>query len=177
MNENVKKTAAEILTEFGCPDVPFDENVTMYYPAILSAMEEYKNLSTPPQSVRTETAEEIFNEYVVNGVKATLRKNVINAMEIYASQLHPVYEKKEVTDERIEKMADAYMFTIGCVDKKEFIRHDYTQGLKAMRVEYASQLHPTQESKEVAESKITDKEYKDLNKALYPKDNSKKFTR
>lgn len=37
------KTAAEILIEFGCPDVPFDENVTMYYPAILSAMEEYAN--------------------------------------------------------------------------------------------------------------------------------------
>ncbi len=35
------KTKEEILTEFGCPDVPFDENVTMYYPAILSAMDEY----------------------------------------------------------------------------------------------------------------------------------------
>jgi hypothetical protein len=37
------KTAEEILIEFGCPDVTFDENVTMYYPAILSAMEEYAN--------------------------------------------------------------------------------------------------------------------------------------
>lgn len=37
------KTKKEILIEFGCPDVPFDENVTMYYPAILSAMEEYAN--------------------------------------------------------------------------------------------------------------------------------------
>lgn len=37
------KTAEEILIEFGCPDVPFDENVTMYYPAILSAMEEFAN--------------------------------------------------------------------------------------------------------------------------------------
>ena len=35
------KTKEEILIEFGCPNVPFDENVTMYYPAILSAMEEY----------------------------------------------------------------------------------------------------------------------------------------
>lgn len=35
------KTKEEILNEFGCPDIPFDENVTMYYPAILSAMEEY----------------------------------------------------------------------------------------------------------------------------------------
>jgi hypothetical protein len=35
------KSKPEILTEFGCPDIPFDENVTMYYPAILSAMDEY----------------------------------------------------------------------------------------------------------------------------------------
>lgn len=34
------KTHHEILTEFGCPTIPFDENVTMYYPAIISAMEE-----------------------------------------------------------------------------------------------------------------------------------------
>jgi hypothetical protein len=39
----IMKTAKEILIEFGCPDVTFDENVTMYYPAILSAMEEYAN--------------------------------------------------------------------------------------------------------------------------------------
>ena len=35
------KTKEEILIEFGCPEVPFDENVTMCYPAILSAMDEY----------------------------------------------------------------------------------------------------------------------------------------
>ena len=34
-------TKEEILIEFGCPDIPFDENVTMYYPAILSAMDKY----------------------------------------------------------------------------------------------------------------------------------------
>ena len=37
------KTKEEILTEHGCPPVPFDENVTMFYPAILEAMEAYKN--------------------------------------------------------------------------------------------------------------------------------------
>lgn len=31
----------EILNEYGCPEIPYDENVTMYYPSILSAMEEY----------------------------------------------------------------------------------------------------------------------------------------
>lgn len=35
------KTKEEILTEHGCPVIPFDENVKMYYPAILEAMEEY----------------------------------------------------------------------------------------------------------------------------------------
>jgi len=29
----------EILQEFGCPEIPFNENVTMYYPAILSSMD------------------------------------------------------------------------------------------------------------------------------------------
>jgi len=46
------KTKEEILDEYGCPSIPFDENVTMYYPAILEAMEEYaqqqvKNLNMP----------------------------------------------------------------------------------------------------------------------------------
>ena len=41
LKERMMKTKEEILNEFGCPDIPFDENVTMYYPAILSAMEEY----------------------------------------------------------------------------------------------------------------------------------------
>lgn len=35
------KTAIEVLDDYGCPDVPFDENVTMYYPAIIDAMKEY----------------------------------------------------------------------------------------------------------------------------------------
>lgn len=29
----------EILDEHGCPELPFDEKVTMYYPAIIEAME------------------------------------------------------------------------------------------------------------------------------------------
>ena len=35
------KTKSEILEDFGCPVPDFHENVTMYYPAIHSAMEEY----------------------------------------------------------------------------------------------------------------------------------------
>ena len=33
--------AEEILNEYGCPEIPFDENVTMFYPSILSAMQGY----------------------------------------------------------------------------------------------------------------------------------------
>ncbi len=35
------KTKAEILEDFGCPTPDFHENVTMFYPAIHSAMDEY----------------------------------------------------------------------------------------------------------------------------------------
>ena len=42
-SDNIKQTTMasneEILQEFGCPEVPFNENVTMYYPAILSSMD------------------------------------------------------------------------------------------------------------------------------------------
>jgi hypothetical protein len=35
------KTKEEILNEYGCPEIPFNENVEMFYSAILGAMEEY----------------------------------------------------------------------------------------------------------------------------------------
>ena len=35
------KTKSEILEDFGCPVPDFHENVTMYYPAIHSEMDEY----------------------------------------------------------------------------------------------------------------------------------------
>jgi hypothetical protein len=41
------KSKEEILEDFGCPIIPFDENVTMYYPAIISAMDEYADQFTP----------------------------------------------------------------------------------------------------------------------------------
>jgi len=37
------KTKEQILEDFGCSEIPFDEMVTMFYPAILSAMDEYAN--------------------------------------------------------------------------------------------------------------------------------------
>jgi hypothetical protein len=41
------KTAEEILDEYGCPAILFDENITMSYPAILSAMHEFASQSRP----------------------------------------------------------------------------------------------------------------------------------
>ena len=31
----------EILKEYGISDIPFDENITMYYPALLNAVKEF----------------------------------------------------------------------------------------------------------------------------------------
>jgi len=63
------KSKEEILREFGCPEIPFNENVTMYYPAILSAMDEYASqqapASTPPVSAR----EDVFNEIKQERIK------------------------------------------------------------------------------------------------------------
>ncbi len=69
------KTKEEILSEFGCPDIPFDENVTMYYPAILSAMDEYaeskakeawnaaRELDKPKVVGETEKGIQVFEAY------------------------------------------------------------------------------------------------------------------
>lgn len=38
------KTAVEILDEYGCPEIPFNEQVTMPHEAIINAMEEYAKL-------------------------------------------------------------------------------------------------------------------------------------
>ncbi len=51
-------TKEEILDEYGCPDIPFDEKVTMYYPAILEAMEEYAKQQIQKCSVLTENQEQ-----------------------------------------------------------------------------------------------------------------------
>jgi len=38
------QTAEEILNDYGCPAIPFDERITMSYPAIIKAMEHYASL-------------------------------------------------------------------------------------------------------------------------------------
>lgn len=49
------KTREEILNEFGCGVIPFNEEVTMYYPAIISAMQEFADQETA--SLRSEIAQ------------------------------------------------------------------------------------------------------------------------
>lgn len=43
------KTPEKILEDFGCGEIPNDEMVTMYYPAIISAMKEYAEQSLPSE--------------------------------------------------------------------------------------------------------------------------------
>jgi hypothetical protein len=65
------KTKEEILTEFGCPEIPFNEEVTMFYPAILSAMDEYAaqfgNLSNNKQ--QNEQLENLLFEVYEKGLQ------------------------------------------------------------------------------------------------------------
>tara|TARA_R110002167_G_scaffold331706_1_gene538423 strand:- start:69360 stop:69608 length:249 start_codon:yes stop_codon:yes gene_type:complete len=78
------KTKEEILTEYGCPEIPFDENVTMFYPAILEAMEEYtqqqlKILNIPGVSqqrelLKTTRERNAFNDGYSLGCKTTRKK-------------------------------------------------------------------------------------------------------
>lgn len=60
------KTKEDILIEFGCPEVQFDEDVTMYYPAILSAMEEYAQQYNTINSIKKQDIEVIVRQVVEN---------------------------------------------------------------------------------------------------------------
>lgn len=57
------KSKEEILTEFGCPQIPFDENVTMYYPAILSAMDEYAEQFKSSKQMTDEDIGQAFDNH------------------------------------------------------------------------------------------------------------------
>jgi len=58
-------------------------------------------------------------ESVINIIKQVLNK--------------PAEPAKGLTDEEIEKMANAYLMKVGHVSKMDIIRHDYIQGLKDAR--------------------------------------------
>lgn len=72
------KTKEEILNEFGCPPIPFDENVTVYYPAILSAMDEYASQFRqewiPVEERLPETATDTWTTIKING-EILVKKN------------------------------------------------------------------------------------------------------
>jgi len=59
--EQLLKSAEEILDKYGCPEIPFDENITMFYPAIIEAMEEYAS-----HPIKDITDEEIEKEFPIN---------------------------------------------------------------------------------------------------------------
>lgn len=78
-------TAEKILDDYGCPSIPFDEKVTMYYPAIINAMHEFAE-----QRVREELIKfyEWEVEAEVNGVPvyATNKKEVPKVVDEYLNQ-------------------------------------------------------------------------------------------
>lgn len=61
-NKQAEKTPEDILIEFGCPPIPYDEYVKMYYPAILSAMEEYAK---------------VYHQSQLREIKANLENKII----------------------------------------------------------------------------------------------------
>jgi len=58
------KTAEEILDEFGCPDISFNENITMYYPAIIEAMHQFAAQAVEQRNAEIEELMDIWQERV-----------------------------------------------------------------------------------------------------------------
>jgi hypothetical protein len=58
------QTIDKILEDFGRPHIPFDENVTMYYPAIVSAMQEYATQQTAHLQQQLKEAKEKIDDAV-----------------------------------------------------------------------------------------------------------------
>jgi len=81
------KTAQELLKEYGCPEIPFNENITMFYPAIINAMEEYANQfrSKIPKD-EADLIEEGICEYygvtVEQIVASDTSKNIVEARSV-----------------------------------------------------------------------------------------------
>lgn len=58
------QTPEEILNEYGCPDTPYDENVTMFYPAIINAMKDYSNQQNTEKTSKIEELESILRDMI-----------------------------------------------------------------------------------------------------------------
>ena len=73
--EDENKSIHRILIDFGCPPIPFDENVTMYYPAIVSAMQEYSNQQNAHLPQQLDEAKEKIAK--LEGIKKVKHKCIV----------------------------------------------------------------------------------------------------
>ena len=81
----MSKTAEEILIEIGGIEIPFDENVTMYFSTIISAMEEYSNQQNA--TLKAENEELVIKkEEIIEGLKKL-------SNEYFVSEGHYVISK------------------------------------------------------------------------------------
>ena len=67
----MKTTAEEILNEYGCPEIPFNENISILYPAILAAMQEFAE-SYHAEKVAEVTDEEIEKSGIKEPVEISI---------------------------------------------------------------------------------------------------------
>jgi len=63
-DKTAEEMAHNILVDFGCPEPPFDEMVTMYHPAIISAMEEYLTIRTAELCKELEYKDQYYNSSI-----------------------------------------------------------------------------------------------------------------
>lgn len=78
-----KKSKEEILEDYGCPDIPFDENVTMYYPAIIEAMEEYKNQQLKESESEKQKLKEVVKDLILEAFEY-VSVSPERALELYS---------------------------------------------------------------------------------------------
>lgn len=112
------KTAEEILTEFGVNEIPNDEMVTVYYPALISAIEYAQFTSKPVDGELTiDDYKEVIEDHkrlcreldeIINGKDGMAKQaSLCDLVGQIASEyrVKPVEPKTSVTEEEIEKMA------------------------------------------------------------------------
>lgn len=100
----MSKTAEEILIEIGGIEIPFDENVTMYFSTIISAMEEY---STQQNTLLKNEIRELKN---TNQVKYDGLLTIIRNQKAENEEL---ITKKEKIIEGLKKLSNEYFVSEG----------------------------------------------------------------
>lgn len=90
------KTVEEILQDYGCGTVPFDRYVKMYYPAIISAMEEYASQfqhPVPYEAGEVYSRKQLEDAHIVGYTKGRIAEqdsdSIYQDAVNYATSIHP----------------------------------------------------------------------------------------